>query len=173
MYGEFYTWCELLWSIQGSKSCDLWKTWTRIKTPVTEQKITRKSHSNIAPTVSKDNIDNGEGESIQILFKISCSKESYSKVHCHSGARQMLKYYIVPSLIDETSDRITLHGGCNDANNKNSTPERIANQLADMAILCRDYSVSDIFISAMICRRFKILNGKVKRVYFLLKHICE
>ena len=85
----------------------------------------------------------------------------------------MLKYYIVPSLIDETSDRITLHGGCNDANNKNSTPERIANQLADMAILCRDYSVSDIFISAMICRRFKILNGKVKRVYFLLKHICE
>ena len=148
-----------------------------IKTPVTEGKITRKSHSNIAPTVSKDNIDNGEGESIQILFKIRCCKERYSKVrcyiHCHSGARQMLKYYIVPYLIDETPNRITLHAKCNDVNNKNLTPEKIANQLADMAILCCDYGVSDIFISAMICRRFKILNGKVKRAYFLLKHICE
>ena len=68
----------------------------------------------------------------------------------------MLKYYIVPSLIDETPDRITLHGGCNDVNNKNSTLEKIANQIADMAILCRDYGVSDIFISAMIGRRFQI-----------------
>ena len=36
-----------------------------------------------------------------------------------------LKYYIVPSLIDETPDRIILHGGCNDVNNKNSTPEKM------------------------------------------------
>ena len=68
----------------------------------------------------------------------------------------MLKYYIVPSLIDETPDRITLHGGCNDVNNKNSTLKKIANQIADMAILCRDYGVSDIFISAMLGRRFQI-----------------
>ena len=68
----------------------------------------------------------------------------------------MLKYYIVPSLIDETPDRITLHGGCNDVNNKNSTLEKIANQIADMAILCRDCGVSDIFISAMLGRRFQI-----------------
>ena len=68
----------------------------------------------------------------------------------------MLKYYIVPSLIDETPDRITLHEGCKDVNNKNSTLEKIANQIADMAILCRDYGVSDIFISAMIGRRFQI-----------------
>ena len=66
-----------------------------------------------------------------------------------------------------------MHGGCNDVNNKNSTPEKIANEIADMAILCRDYGVNDVFISAMICRRGKFLNGKVKRVNFLLKHICE
>ena len=94
-------------------------------------------------------------------------------IHCHSGARQMLKYYIVPYLIDETPDRITLHAKCNDVNNKNLTPEKIANQLADMAILCCDYGVSDIFISAMICRRGKVLNGKVKRESFLSKQICE
>ena len=42
-----------------------------------------------------------------------------------------------------------------------------------MAILCRDNGFNDIFISAMICRRGKFLNGKVKRVNFLLKLICE
>ena len=84
-----------------------------------------------------------------------------------------LKYYIVPSLKDETPDRIILHGGFNDVNNKNSTPEKTANQTADMVILCRDYGVNDIFISAMVCRRGKCLNGKVKRVSFLLKLICE
>ena len=37
------------------------------------------------------------------------------------------EYYIVPSLINETPDRIILHGGYNDVNNKNSTPEKIEN----------------------------------------------
>ena len=49
----------------------------------------------------------------------------------------------------------------------------IPNEIADMAIICRDYGVNDIFTSAMICRRGKFLNGRVKRVNFLLKHICE
>ena len=42
-----------------------------------------------------------------------------------------------------------------------------------MAILCRDYGVNDIFISAMICRRGKFLDGKAKHVNFLLKLTCE
>ena len=42
-----------------------------------------------------------------------------------------------------------------------------------MAILCRGYGVNDIFISAMICRRGKFLNEKVKRINFLLELICE
>ena len=101
-------------------------------------------------------------------------RSSFAKLRSFPGATlKHLKYYIVPSLIDETNDRIILHGGCNDVNNKNSTPDKTANEIADMAILCRDYGVNDIFISAMICRRGKFLNGKVKRVNFLLKHICE
>ena len=66
-----------------------------------------------------------------------------------------------------------MHGGYNDVNNKNSTPEKIENEIADMAILCRDYDVNNVFISAMICRRGKFLNVKVKRVNFLLKQTCE
>ena len=84
-----------------------------------------------------------------------------------------LRYYIVPSLIDESPDRIILHGGFNGINNKNSTPGKIAYQIADMAILRRDYGVNDILISAMICNRGNFLNGKVKRVNVLLKQICE
>ena len=101
-------------------------------------------------------------------------RNSFAKLRSFLGATlKHLKYYIVPGLIDETPDRIILYGGCNDVNNKNSTPEKTANEIADMAILCRDYGVNDVFISAMICRRGKYLNGKVKRVNFLLKQICE
>ena len=66
-----------------------------------------------------------------------------------------------------------MHGGFNGINNKNSTPGKIAYQIADMAILRRDYGVNDILISAMICNRGNFLNGKVKRVNVLLKQICE
>ena len=66
-----------------------------------------------------------------------------------------------------------MHGGCNDVNNKNSTPEKTANEIADIPILCRDYGVNDIVISAMICRKDKFLNGKVKRVNILWNRICE
>ena len=99
---------------------------------------------------------------------------SFAKLRSFPGATlKHLKYYIVPSLIDKTPDRIILHGGCNDVNYRNLTPEKIANEIADMAILCRDYGVNDTFISAMICRRGKFLNGKVKRITFVLKLNCE
>ena len=101
-------------------------------------------------------------------------RNSFAKLRSFPGATlKHLRYYIVPSLIDETPNRIILHGGSTDVNNKNSTPEKIANEIANMAILCCDYGVNDVFISAMICRRGKFLNGKVKSLNFLLKEICE
>ena len=101
-------------------------------------------------------------------------RNSFAKLRSFPGATlKHLRYYIVPSLIDETPNRIILHGGSTDVSNKNSTPEKIANEIANMAILCCDYGVNDVFISAMICRRGKFLNGKVKSLNFLLKEICE
>ena len=95
-------------------------------------------------------------------------QNSFAKLRSFPGATlKHQRYYIVPSLIDKT-DRIILRGRCN-VNNKNSTPEKIANEITDVAILCRDYDVNDVFISAMICRRGKFLNGKVKRVNFLFE----
>ena len=97
-------------------------------------------------------------------------RNSFAKLRSFPGATlKHLRHYIVSSLIEETPDRIILHGGCNDVNNKNSAPEKIANEIADMAILCRDYGVNDVFISAMICRRGKFLNEKVKRVNFFIE----
>ena len=40
-------------------------------------------------------------------------------------------------------------------------------------MLCCGYCVNDIFIFAMICRRNKFLDVKVKRINLLLKLICE
>ena len=66
-----------------------------------------------------------------------------------------------------------MHGGCNDVNKKNSTSEKNANEIANMAVPCRDFGVNDVFISAIICRRGNFLNGKLKRLNLLLKQICE
>ena len=101
-------------------------------------------------------------------------QNSFAKLRSFPGATlKHLRYYIVTSLVDETPDRIILHGGCKDVDKKNSTPEKIANEIADTAILCRDYGVKDVFTAAMICRRGKFLNWKVKRLNFSLKHIFE
>ena len=71
---------------------------------------------------------------------------SFSNLRSFPGATlKHLKYYVGPSLIDEIPNRIILHEGCNDVSNKNSTPEKTGNEIVDMAILCRDYSVNDIF----------------------------
>ena len=71
-------------------------------------------------------------------------QNSFAKLTSFPGATlKHLRYYIVPSLIEEIPVRIILHGGCNDVNNKSSTPEKIANEIADMAILCRDYGVNN------------------------------
>lgn len=64
-----------------------------------------------------------------------------------------VKHYVFPPLIDETPGRTIFHGGCNNVNNKNSTPEKIANEVGVMEILYRGYGVNDIFISTVICRR--------------------
>ena len=60
----------------------------------------------------------------------------FAKLRSFLGAiLKHLRYDIVPSLINEIPDRIILHGGCNDANNKKSTPEKMAKEITDMAIL--------------------------------------
>ena len=98
----------------------------------------------------------------------------FAKLRSFPGATwKHLKYYILPSIIDEPPDRIILHRGFNDVNNKTPTPEKITNGIADMGILFRDYGLNDIFISTLICSRGKFLNEKIKHVNFLLKLICE
>ena len=80
-------------------------------------------------------------------------RNSFAKLRSFPRATlKYLRYYIVSSLIDESPGKIILHGGCNDVNNKNWTPEKIANEIEEMAALCRDYGVNDVFISAMICK---------------------
>ena len=56
-------------------------------------------------------------------------QKSFAKLRSFPGATlNHLKYYVVPSLINETPDRIILHGGCIDFNNKNSISEKTANE---------------------------------------------
>ena len=82
---------------------------------------------------------------------------SFAKLRSFPGATlKYLRYYFVSSLVDETLDNIILHRGCNDVNNKNSTPEKTANKIGDMAILCIVTSLGGS--SLMICRSSKFLR---------------
>ena len=83
-------------------------------------------------------------KSIRMREVNSQSQNLFAKLRLFPRATlKHLRYCIVPSLIDDTPNRIIL-------------------EIADVAILCRDYGDNDVFMSAMFCRSDKFLNGKVK-----------
>ena len=54
----------------------------------------------------------------QTISKLVCKTQMFPE-----APLKCLKYYVVPSLVKETNDKIILHGGCNNINDKNSTLE--------------------------------------------------
>ena len=86
---------------------------------------------------------------------------------------KQLCHYAIPSLVDESPDRVIIHAGCNDVANRNKTPQEIAEEITNLAELCRSYGVNEIFVSSLICRTNKYLNEKVMRINFLLNCICK
>ena len=86
---------------------------------------------------------------------------------------KQLQHYAIPSLVDETPNRVVLHGGCNDGSNRNASPEQIANDIKDLAGMCRGYGVNEIFVSNLICGKNNYLKEKVTRINFLLNLICK
>ena len=48
------------------------------------------------------------------------------------------------SLADKTPNRVIIHGGCNDVSNKNTTHEQIANDIADIAVICCGHGVNKV-----------------------------
>ena len=101
-------------------------------------------------------------------------RNGFMKLRPFPGATtKQLAYYAVPSLVDETPDRVIIHAGCNDIPNRNSSPEEIAKEIIKLAELSRAYGVNDVFVSALICRANTYLNDKVTRVNFLLNIICK
>ena len=71
--------------------------------------------------------DIGMKEVNKILYNSFAKLRSFPR-----ATLKHLKYYVVPSLIDETSNRIILHGRCNDVSKKNSIPENTANEIGYM-----------------------------------------
>ena len=50
-------------------------------------------------------------------------KDGYSKLRPFPGATvKQLQHHEIPSLVDETPNRVILNGGCNDVTNRNVSP---------------------------------------------------
>ena len=94
-------------------------------------------------------------------------KNGYTKLRPFPGATvKQLEHFAFPSLVDETPNRVILHGGCNDVSNRNASLERIANDKKDLAEMCRGYGRNEIFVSSLICRKNNYLNEKITRINF-------
>ena len=96
----------------------------------------------------------------------------FAKLRSFPGVKIKLNYYVVPSLTDETQNRILIHGGCNGISNKTSTQEKIANEVLEMTKTCRGYGVNDVLMSSsVICRRN--FWGEVKCVIYYTSKFTE
>lgn len=101
-------------------------------------------------------------------------KNGFVKLRSFTGATiKQLCHYAIPSLVDETPNRVVIQAGCNDVANRNNTPQEIAEQIMNLAEMCREYGVNEVFVSSLICRTNKYLNEKVTRINFLLNCICR
>ena len=101
-------------------------------------------------------------------------KNGYSNLKPFPGATvKQLQHYAIPSSVDETLNRVLLHGGCNDLSKKNVSPEQISNDIKDLAEMCCGYGVNEILVSFLIFRKNSYLNEKVTRTNFLLNIICK
>lgn len=101
-------------------------------------------------------------------------KNSFCKLRSFPGASlKQLAHYALPTLVDETPNRVIIHGGCNDISNRSINEQNIANSIIDIANLCRQHGVNDIFISSVVCRKSNFLNEKIKKVNFLLRLLCN
>ena len=76
---------------------------------------------------------------------------------------KQLQHYANHSLVNERPNRVTLHGGCNDVSNRNASPEQIANNIKDLAEMCCEYGVNEIFVSSLICTKSNYLSEKVTK----------
>ena len=101
-------------------------------------------------------------------------KQSIAKLRPFPGATlKQLTHYAKPTLVDETLNRIVIHGGCNDIGNRSSSEQSIAENVIKLADMCRQYGVNEVFVSSITCRKNDILNKKIKKVNFLLNLLCK
>ena len=68
-----------------------------------------------------------------------CLTNSFAKLRsCPRAEFKQLSYYIVPSLVDETPNKILIYRECNNSCNKTPT-------LLEIAKKCREYEVNLLF----------------------------
>ena len=99
---------------------------------------------------------------------------STARVRSFPGATiRQLKHYILPTLVDDKPNSVIIHGGCNDVQDENVTAKKIAEDLVEVAIMCKSYGVKEVIISSLICRKNDELNKKVNEINANLVRLCR
>ena len=87
-----------------------------------------------------------------------------------------LSHYIIPHIQSNTPDSVIIHVGTNDIAPRNRIHQsslEIANGIMNIASLCKDFGVKQIFVSGITCRSVKAEMDKVMEVNGHVMNMCS
>ena len=94
----------------------------------------------------------------------------------HGGKARHIRNQVETHLHEERPDAVIILAGGNDLPTKKRNPTSIngiANQIMDIALMCKKYSVTDICISSVLPREEAYMQLRRKDLNDVLKSLCE
>ena len=114
------------------------------------------------------------------MFKKHYTKGTATFHRFHGGKARHIRHQVETHLHEERPDAAIILAGGNDlpTNRRKPTPiVDIANQVMDIAMMCKKYDVSDICVSSVLPRREGFMKGDMeirrKELNVLLRSLCE
>ena len=110
------------------------------------------------------------------LFKNSFDNAK-SFIKSFGGAKtEHMKRYVIRSLKEQKPDIIVIHAGGNDINYKNNgnvNVNELADNIINLAVICRDFGVPDIAISEVLPRKSIVVTAIIRKVNDRVRELCK
>ena len=87
-----------------------------------------------------------------IEFSKSCKYKNSFKRSLPGCTASQLKYFVMPSLEEDTPDIAIIQVGTNNITKKNQTEADIFSEIMEVVKTCKNGGVNEIYISSLICR---------------------
>ena len=121
------------------------------------------------------------GDSHLKRIKRSLFKNSFDNaknfLKSFGGAKtKHMKHYVILSLKEQKPDIIVIHVCGNDINYKNRgnvNVNELADNIINLAVICRDFGVPDIAISEVLPRKSIVVTAIIRKVNDRVRELCK